>query len=91
MNNTVRELNIWPNYENLLNQSTVLQIVKQLQQNYTLELLNLWITREARDDDQFIRDVEILTEQHNNSRQSHGVTTTLQVGLSQYSVMYSDD
>ncbi|XP_065909874.1 uncharacterized protein [Dysidea avara] len=76
INNTVRELRIRPSGEKRLNQSTVLQIVKQLQQNYTLELLVLWIT----DDDQFIRDVEILTKQHNN-RQSHGVTTPLQVEL----------
>ena len=51
----------------------------QLQQNYTLELLDLELTSEANDD-QFIRDVEMLTEQYNNSRQSHGVTT-LQVKL----------
>jgi len=86
VNNTIRELRLEPSYEKWLDQSTVLQIVKQLQQNYTLELLVLEITDEARLDarldDQFIRDVEMLTEQYNNSRQSHGVTIPLQVELS---------
>ena len=82
VNNTIRELRIEPSYEKWLDQSAVLQIVKQLRQNYVLELLVLEITDEARLDDQFIRDVEMLTEQYNNSRQSHGVTTSLQVELS---------
>jgi len=38
-------------------------------------------------DDQFIRDVEMLTEQYNNSRQSHGVTTPLQVEFSWYDIL----
>ena len=87
VNETVRELRIWPSDEKRLDQSTVLQIVKQIQQNYTLELLVLWITDEAEDDDQFIRDVEILTKQYNNNRQSHGVTTPLQVELIWYNIL----
>ena len=86
INNTVRELRIMPSYK-MLDQSTVLQIVKQLQQNYTLELLVLRITDEDKVDDQFIRNVEILTKQHNNNRQSHGVTTPLQVKLSRYDIL----
>jgi len=85
-NNAVRELKIFSFYEKL-DQSAVLQIVKQLQHNYTLELLELWITSEAEDDDQFIRDVEMLTERYNNSRQSHGVTTPLQVELLRYDIL----
>ena len=79
ISNTVRELMIIPSVEKRLDRSIVLQIVKQLQQNYTLKLLVLWLTVENYD--QFIRDVEILTKQHNNNRQSHGVTTPLQVEL----------
>ena len=61
-----------------LDQSLVLQLLKQLKHNYTLEMLSLWVIREA---EQFTRDVEILVEDMNNIRSSHGVTTPLHVKL----------
>ena len=86
INSYVKELRIWPS-EKELDQLTVLQILKQLQQSCTLELLDLMITSEAKDDDQFIRDVEMLAVQHNNGRQSHGETARLQVELSWYDIL----
>ena len=68
-------------FKKTLDQSLVLQFLKQLEHNYTLELLTLVITRKAKDDKQFIRDVEISIEHMNNIRQSHGVTIPLHVKL----------
>ena len=81
MNASIKKMAIWPSYEKRLDQSLVLQFLKQLEHNYTLELLTLWITTMAKDDKQFIRDVEISTEHMNNIRQSHGMTTPLRVQL----------
>ena len=81
MNSSIKKMVIWPSYEKRLDQSLVLQFLKQLEHNYTLELLTLWIADEAGDDKQFIRDVEISIEHMNNIRQSHSVTTPLHVRL----------
>ena len=81
VNTSIKKMNIWPSYEKRLDQSLVLQFLKQLEHNDTLELLSLVVTKEARDDKQFIRDVEILIDHINDIRQSHGVTTPLYVEL----------
>ena len=81
VNTTIREITIHPSYENELEQSLVLQILKLLKDNYTLKVLTLGITDEAKYDKQFIREVEISVEDMNNIRQSHGVTTPLHVKL----------
>ena len=81
MNTSIKKMNIEPPYQKRLVQSLVLQFLKQLKHNYTLELLSLCVTTEAEDDKQFIRDVEILVEHMNNTRWSHGVTTSLHVEL----------
>ena len=81
VNTCIKEMTISPSVENELDQSLVLQLLKQLKHNYTLEVLSLEVTNEARDDEQFIRDVEILVEDMNNIRHSHGVTTPLHVKL----------
>ena len=70
-----------PSDEKALDQSLVLQLLKQLKHNYTLKMLSLSVTSEAEDDEQFISDVEILVEDMNNIRHSHGVTTPLHVRL----------
>ena len=80
VNTSIKVMTIYPSVEKRLDQSLVLQLLKQLKHNYTLEVLSLWVTREARDD-QFIRDVEILVEDMNDIRHSHGVTTPLHVEL----------
>ena len=81
VNTSIKEMTIYPSDEKKLDQSLVLQLLKQLKHNYTLEVLSLVVTTEAKDDDQFIRDVEILVEDVNNIRHSHGVTTPLHVNL----------
>jgi len=78
-NTSVKEMTIWPLDGS--DQSVVLQFLKQLKHNYTLEVLSLCIISEAQDDKQFIRDVEILVEDINNIRQSHGFATPLHVDL----------
>ena len=70
VNTSIKEMTIYPSYKNELDQSLVLQLLKQLKHNYTLEVLSLWVTREASYDEQFIRDVEILVEDMNNIRHS---------------------
>ena len=81
VNTSIREVRIQPSYENELDQSLVLQILKLLKDNYTLEVLTLGVTYEAKYDKQFIREVEISVEDMNNIRQSHGGTTPLHVKL----------
>ena len=81
MNTFIKKITIWPSYKKRLDQSLVLQFLKQLEHNYTLELLTVRVTIEAEDDKQLIRDVEISIEHMNNIRQSHGVTTPLHVEL----------
>ena len=80
VNSSIKEMKIYPSDE-MLDQSLVLQLLKQLKHNYTLEVLTLGVTREVKDDEQFIRDVEILIEDMNNIRHTHGVTTPLHVKL----------
>ena len=82
MNTSVKIMNIWPLDEKRLDQSLVLQFLKQVECNCTLELLTLQITREAKDDEHFIIDVETSIEHKNKIRQSYGVTTLLHVRLS---------
>ena len=81
MNASIKKMVIWPLYGKRLDQSLLLQFLKQLEHNYTLELLRLGVTTEAKDDKQLIRDVEISIEHMNKIRQSHGVTTPLHVKL----------
>ena len=81
VNTSIKEMTIYSSYKNQLDQSLVLQLLKQLKHNYILEVLTLRLTIETRDDEQFIRDVEILVEDMNNIRHSHGVTTPLHVKL----------
>ena len=82
VNTSIKEMIINPSDERRrLDQSLVLQLLKQLKHNYTLEVITLGVTRESEDDEQFIRDVEILVEDMNNIRHSHGVTTPLHVEL----------
>ena len=69
---------VHPSHE--LDQSLILQLLKQLKHKYTLKVLSLWVTREA-EDEQFIRDVEILVEDLNNITHTHDVTTPLHVEL----------
>ena len=77
---SVKKMTILPLYDEELDQSLVSQFLQQLKHNYTLEDLTLWVPSEASGD-QFIRDVEMLVEDINNIRQSHGVTTPLHVQL----------
>ena len=65
----------------LLDKPQSLQFIKQLKHNHTLELLVLEKTHEAKDDDQFNRDVDMLVEEINYTRQHHGVTTLLYVSM----------
>ena len=85
MNTSIKKMNIYPSFdendEKRLDQSLVLQFLKQLEHNYRLELLTLGVTKEAQDDKQFNRDVEISVEHMKNIRQSHGVATPLHVKL----------
>ena len=77
VNTSIKEVTIWSSYDKQLDQSLASLFLNQLKNNYTLEVLTLGVTYEARDDDQFVRDVETLVEDINNIRQSHGVTTPL--------------
>ena len=84
MNTSIKKMSIVPSFTNsmeALDQSLILQFLKQLEHNYTLELLSLWVARETKDNKQFIRDVEISTGHANNIRQSQGVNTSLHVEL----------
>ena len=72
---------IQPSYENELEQSLVLQILKLLKDNYTMEVLTLGVIYKAEHDKQFFSEVEISVEDMNNIRQSHGVTIPLHVKL----------
>ena len=78
VNTFIKKMAIYPSRENWSDQSTVSQFLKQLTHNYTLEELTLWLVSH---DDQFNRDVEMLVEDINNNRQSHGVTTPLHLEL----------
>ena len=83
-NTSIKKMYIWPSITisgKKLDQSLVLQILKQLEHNYSLELLSLRVTQQAKDDKQFIRDVEISVEHMNNVKQSLSVSTPLHVQL----------
>ena len=79
VNASIKKIRISP--YNRLDKSVALHLLKRLEHNCTLEKLILGVTANAKDDDQFIRDVETLVEDMNNIRQSHGVTTPLHVEL----------
>ena len=81
LNIAIQEMRLCPSFENSLNQSLVLQFLKQLKDNYTLKVLILGVTVEAKDDEQFIRDVEALVGEMNDIRQSHDVITLFRVKL----------
>ena len=63
-----------------------LQFIKQLKHNYSLEVLVLHGIDQVEDDDQFNRDVEMLVEEINYTRQHNGVTTLLYVSMSSRSI-----
>ena len=77
MTTSIKKMRIWPLVEKKLDQSLVIQFLKQLKCNNTLEMLLVF---GANDDELFSRDVEMLVEDINSIRQS-GVTTLLQVKL----------
>ena len=82
VNTSIKNLIIDMEYsDNPLDKSQLLQFIKQLKHNHTLELLVLNEIYEAEGDDQFNRDVEMLVEEINYTRQHHGVTTLLYVIL----------
>ena len=77
---SIKNMVITKSYDQL-DKSQALQFLKQLKHNCTLKLLVLQGIGEARDDDQFNRDVEMLVEQINDNRQRHGVTSLLYVSM----------
>ena len=81
VNTSIKNMIITMYSKNPLDKSQLLQFIKQLKHNRTLELLVLDGIDEAQDDDQFKRDVEILVEEINHTRQHHGVTTLLYVTM----------
>ena len=80
VNTSIKKTTIYP-FIKELDKSLISQFLKQLTHNYTLEELTLRVTHGAKGDDLFNRDLEILVEDINNIRQSHGVTTPLHVEL----------
>jgi len=78
---SIKEVRIWLSDDKKLDQSLVSNFLKQLKHNYILEALQLRVTREARDDDQFNRDIEMLVKDINSTRQSNDVITRLHVEL----------
>ena len=81
LNTSIKEFKLMLSRENKVDQSLALQFLKHLNNNYTLEVLKMRVTYEANNDEQFIRDVEILAENMYEVRQKHGVTTPLHVEL----------
>ena len=78
VNTCIKEVVICPPIQKGLEQSLALQFLKKIGHNFALKMLTL---RVASNDDQFIRDVEVLVEDMNNIRKSRGVTTLLHVKL----------
>ena len=76
--------------ENPLDKPQSLQFIKQLKHNHSLELLVLDGIDEAKGDDQFNREVEMLVEEINYTRQQNGVNTLLYIsmdmGISNYHI-----
>ena len=81
VNTSIKEMWIWPSFGKELDQSLVSRFLKHLKHNYTLQMFSLGIRRETGDHNQFIRDVEMLVEDINKIRQSHGVFTPLHIEL----------
>ena len=81
VNTTIKNMIITMDSDNPLDKPQYLQFIKQLKHNHTLELLVLRGIDEAEDDDQFNRDVDMLVEEINYTRQHHGVTTLLYVTM----------
>ena len=81
VNTSIKNMIISMHSDNPLDKLQSLQFIKQLKHNHTLELLVLDGTGEAEDDDQFNRDVDMLVEEINYTRQHHGVTTLLYVSM----------
>ena len=84
VNTTIKNMMIIMQSGNQLDKPQSLQFIKQLKHNHTLELLVLAGIDEAEDDDQFNRDVDMLVEEINYTRQHHGVTTLLYVSMTMY-------
>ena len=74
VNTSIKEMVICPQIRKGLEKSLALQFLKKIGHNHTLKMLTLRVA-DTSNDDQFIRDVEILVEDMNNTRKSHGVTT----------------
>ena len=74
VNISIKEMVICPPIRKGLEKSLALQFLKKIGHNHALKMLTLRVAG-ASNDDQFIRDVEILVEDMNNARKSHGVTT----------------
>ena len=88
VNTSIKNMIIVMGGNNSLDKPQLLQFIKQLKHNHSLELLVLDGINEAEDDDQFNRDVEMLVEEINYTRQQNGVNTllyvTMDVGHSDY-------
>ena len=69
VNNSIKNMIISMFSNNPLDKPQSLQFIKQLKHNHTMELLVLDGIDEAENDDQFNRDVEILVEEINYTRQ----------------------
>ena len=80
-NTSIKEVRIWSSDDKKLDQSLVSQFLRQLKHNHSLEVLKLRVTSEARDNDQFNREVEMLVKDINSTRQSNGVIIRLRVEL----------
>ena len=81
VNTSIKNVMINMRYGNELDKPQSLQFINQLKCNHSLELLILEGIEEAKDDDQFTRDVEMLVEEINYTRQHNGVNTLLYVSI----------
>ena len=81
VNTSIKNMIIDMGGNNSLDKPQSLQFIKQLKHNHSLELLVLHGIDKAEDDDQFNRDVEMLVEEINNTRQQNGVTSLLYVNM----------
>ena len=83
VNTSIKNMIISMEGNNSLDKPQSLQFIKQLKHNHSLELLVLVGLDEAIYDDQFNRDVEMLVEEINytRQRQQNGVNTLLHVTM----------
>ena len=81
VNSSIKNVMINMRYGNAMDKPQSLLFINQLKCNHSLELLILEGIDEAKDDDQFIRDVEMLVEEINYTRQHNGVNTLLYVSI----------